>query len=286
MLSETTITDLDSLAAAIQILHKTYQVPHVIITSLRLTRDNRTVPSRVPSRATSKPTSKTASGQATPTEIPHFDPEKTHPASQSSQNIDFEQLDTEKAHPAATSRPLEPDASSSKPPQEPDEEVKNITIIGSTATSDFKPRLFRIDTPELPLFFSGTGDMFAALTIPRLIEAVHASSTPDSNLASTPSWRSPDAVPAADLPLAKACQKVLASMQSILNKTTATCHEKMAAYDLKAEKEGVGRGKEAEDEKSKKRHLALMEASEVTVPRFIRELVEPEGVERFRPRAV
>ncbi|OAG09129.1 Ribokinase-like protein [Paraphaeosphaeria sporulosa] len=281
LLSETTITDLDSLAAAIQVLHKKYQVPHVIITSLRLTRDNRTVSSRVPSRAASKPTSATASGQQTPVESPHIDPARTHPASQSMQDGESER-----------SKPEDPDAGAStsrQPPvemEEQDEEIKNITIIGSTATSDFKPRLFRIDTPELPLFFSGTGDMFAALTIPRLIEAVHAASTPDADLTSKPSWRSPDDVPADELPLAKACQKVLASMQSILNKTTATCREKMLAYDTRAEKEGCGQGQEAAEEKAKKRHLALMEASEVTVPRFLRELVYPPEVEKFRPTAV
>ncbi|KAF1969196.1 Ribokinase-like protein [Bimuria novae-zelandiae CBS 107.79] len=289
MLAETTITDLDSLAAAIQILHKTYQVPHVIITSLRLTRDNRTVPSRVPSRAPSKPTSTTASGQHTPAGSPYFDPTKTHPASQSSQDVDSEHLDPETSHPAGASTSAEPPASTAAqpPPETQDqEEIKNITIIGSTATSDFKPRLFRIDTPELPLFFSGTGDMFAALTIPRLIEAVHESSTPDVPLASNPSWRSPDDVPAEELPLAKACQKVLASMQNILNKTTVTCEEKMKAYDARAEKGDCGQGVEAEEERRMKRHLALMEASEVVVPRFIRELVDPEGVERFRARAV
>ncbi|KAL5404354.1 hypothetical protein PMIN03_009213 [Paraphaeosphaeria minitans] len=281
LLSETTITDLDSLAAAIQVLHKKYQVPHVIITSLRLTRDNRTVSSRVPSRAASKPTSATASGQQTPVESSHIDSAWTHPDSQSTQDGEFER-----------SKPEIPDAggSTSRKPavemEEQDEEIRNITIIGSTATSDFKPRLFRIDTPELPLFFSGTGDMFAALTIPRLIEAVHAASTPDADLTSKPSWRSPDDVPADELPLAKASQKVLASMQSILNKTTATCREKMSAYDARAGKEGCGQGEEAAEEKAKKRHLALMEASEVTVPRFLRELVDPPEVEKFRPTAV
>ena len=128
--------------------------------------------------------------------------------------------------------------------------------------------------------------MFAALTIPRLIEAVHASSTPDIDLTTKPSWRSPDDVPADELPLAKACQKVLASMQSILNKTTVTCQEKMKAYDARAEKEGCGKGEEAEEERVKRRHLALMEASEVVAPRFIGDLVDPPDVERFRPRVV
>jgi pyridoxine kinase len=170
----------------------------------------------------------------------------------------------------------------SQAPQISLDDVENLTIIGSTATSDYKPRLFRIDTPQLPLFFSGTGDMFAALTIPRLIEAVQA--TPD--LSSKPSWRSPDDVPAESLPLAKAAQKVLASMQACLAKTAETCHEKMAAYDALAEKEGRGQGDEAEEEKTRKRHLALMNASEVKVVRYVKELLDPPDLERFRPRAV
>ncbi|KAI0574846.1 pyridoxine kinase [Pyrenophora tritici-repentis] len=239
LLSDTPITDLKSLAAAIQVLHKTYQVPHVIITSLRLTRDNQTIPSR--------PVSKAGTGTHTPSETP-------------------QQL------------PSQPDFNLS--------DIENLTIIGSTATSDYKPRLFRIDTPQLPLFFSGTGDMFAALTIPRLIEAVHAASTPECNLHTTPSWRSPDSVPADQLPLAKAAQKVLASMQAILTKTTAVCQQKMEKYDARAEKEGRGEGDEADEEVRKKRHLALTNASEVTVVRFVKELLEPPDLERFTPRVV
>lgn len=241
LLSDTTITDLDSLAAAIQILHRTYQVPHVIITSLRLTRDNQTLSSRAPSRTPSKP----ASEQPTPSDSP--------------------------------GRPASPE-----PPKPNLDDVENLTIIGSTATSDHRPRLFRIDTPQLPLFFSGTGDMFAALVLPRLIEAVNNSKTP--NLRTTPSWRSPDCVPATDLPLAKACQKVLASMQSILAKTTARCEKEMAAYDARAAKEGCGSGEEDQRERELRRHLAVTNASEVRVVRFVRDLVEPPGVERFRAR--
>ena len=221
LLSDTPITDLDSLAAAIQVLHKTYLVPHVIITSLRLTRDNHTIPSRAPS----KPASATASGQQTPL----LNPETSHPAASATQQIPTESLSPDTSHPAGwtaslPSRPLAP------PSPNEDEEVEHITIIGSTTTSDHKPRLFRIDTPLLPFFFSGTGDMFAALTVPRLIEAVQNSS-PD--LSSKPSWKSPDDVPADELPLAKACQKVLASMQSILGKTSEGCKEKMKAYDAR-----------------------------------------------------
>jgi pyridoxine kinase len=124
--------------------------------------------------------------------------------------------------------------------------------------------------------------MFAALTIPRLIEAVQAH--PD--LSSKPSWRSPDEVPADELPLAKACQKVLASMQAILGKTTETCQERMREYDARLEKEGRGEGHEATEERAKKRHLTLMNASEVKVVRYVRELLEPPHLERFRPRKV
>lgn len=237
-LSETPIHDLDSLATAIQVLHTTYRVPHVIITSLRLTADNQIPSSR-------------------PVTQPHTP-------------------STESADPLSSSTPLQNKSTTAVPEKE--DVVENLTIIGSTATSDFKPRLFRIDTPALPLFFSGTGDMFAALTVPRLIEAV-AQAPSEQNLSSTPSWRSPDDVDAADLPLARAAQKVLASMQSILGKTAESCRVKMDEYDARVARGG---GEQLENN----RHLALMNASEVVVPRHVSDLLNPPDVERFRPRAV
>lgn len=257
LLSNTTITDLKSLAAAIQVLHKTYQVPHVIITSLRLTRDNHTISSRAPTRPTSK-------------------------ADTRSHTPDPQHLDAATSHPSTWPTPQAPQQDQAL--QAELDDVENLTIIGSTATSDYKPRLFRIDTPQLPLFFSGTGDMFAALTIPRLIEAVHAASTPDLDLASKPSWRSPDDVPATELPLAKACQKVLASMQAVLAKTADSCHEKMAAYDSRLARTGSGSGDEDDGVAAKKRHLALMNASEVQVVRYVRELLDPPELEKFKAR--
>jgi pyridoxine kinase len=124
--------------------------------------------------------------------------------------------------------------------------------------------------------------MFAALTVPRLIEAVQ--STPE--LSSKPSWRSPDDVPAEELPLATAVQKVLASMQAILGKTTEVCQEKMKLYDAREAKEGRGEGDEADEERQKKRHLALMNASEVKVVRYVKELLDPPDLERFKPTAI
>lgn len=121
--------------------------------------------------------------------------------------------------------------------------------------------------------------MFAALTVPRLIEAV-SQAPQEQDLANTASWRSPDDVVAEDLPLAKACQKVLASMQAVLAKTAEACKVKMDAYDARIERAGAG------DESEKKRHLALMNASEVVVPRHVKDLLDPPDLDRFRPRAV
>ncbi|KAF2270379.1 Ribokinase-like protein [Lojkania enalia] len=265
LLSDIAITDLDSLAAAVQVLHKSYQVPHVVITSLRITRDNRALlPSRTPSRATFKTPSKAPSARNTPPRSIERNPETSYPP----------------AWPTSTA------GSATNPQLEllAHEEIENLTIIGSTATSDHKARLFRIDTPQLPLFFSGTGDMFAALIVPRLIEAIHNSSTP--NLSSRASWISPDDVPAEELPLAKACQKVLASMQTILAKTTQKCEAAMKAYDARVAKEGRGEGDEAEQERKNQRHWALMNASEVTVVRYVKDLMDPPEPEKFPPRPI
>lgn len=75
-------------------------------------------------------------------------------------------------------------------------------------------------------------------------------------------------------------------MQAILGKTTETCQEKMKAYDARVAKEGRGEGDEADEETKKKRHLALMNASEVKVVRYVKELLEPPDLERFRPTAI
>lgn len=126
--------------------------------------------------------------------------------------------------------------------------------------------------------------MFAALTVPRLIEAV-AQAPSSQNLPTTASWRSPDDVQAEDLPLAKAAQKVLASMQAVLASTAEGCAERMRVYD-DAVARGVGAGVGEQGAEEKKRHLALMNASEVVVPRHVEVLINPPNLERFRPRAV
>ena len=152
---------------------------------------------------------------------------------------------------------LQPETSSPKP--------NTLTIIGSTTRSDGTPRLFRIDVPALDCFFSGTGDMFAALTVARLREAVF--NTPD--LESTKSWVSADEVKPTELPLAKATVKVLASMHSILEKTLegrAAELERLGESGL----EGL-----SGEEKDKAMHLRRTKAAEIRLIRNVRFLREP-----------
>lgn len=91
----------------------------------------------------------------------------------------------------------------------------HLSVVGSTMTSSRKARLFKITFPAIDCYFSGTGDMFGALTLVRMREAVHA--TPGLDAVS--SWVSDDSVDALDLPLARAAEKVLGSMHEVLSKT-------------------------------------------------------------------
>jgi pyridoxine kinase len=256
LLSDTKITDLSSLANAIHTLHRTYQVPHVIITSLVLSATNKTLPSRPPSRT---PSSTNTPRASTPI-IPERDVATSHP---STWPISAD------LHPAPGQNPAE------------EEYPNTLTIIGSTATSTHTARLFRIDVPAHSLYFSGTGDMFAALTVARLREAVY-----DAGLQNTASWKSPDDVAAADLPLAKATTKVLASMQAVLAKTAAACAVEMKEYDEREVLEGCGSGPEAQEERAKKRSLRLSRAAEVRVVRNVADVINPPDVEKCKARAV
>ena len=152
-----------------------------------------------------------------------------------------------------------------------------LSVIGSTATSDMKPRLFRITVPALPVFFSGTGDMFAAILVARLRQAAQ-----EANLLNKASWRSSDDVAGPDLPLAKAAEKVLASMHAILKDTAQ--HYDAAAEKLKGERESQmneGLDEEAKKEKEVERHLRLTRAAEVRVVRNAKALREPPNLENF-----
>ncbi|KAL2863928.1 pyridoxal kinase [Aspergillus lucknowensis] len=191
VLSGVQITSLSTLAQAITTLHATYNVPHVIITSVQLSK---------------------------------LSPFQENPSPPSTQNL--------------------------------------LTVIGSTTRSNGTPRLFRIDVPALDCFFSGTGDMFAALTVARLREAVF--SDPDSNLRNTKSWVSADEVSPAELPLAKATEKVLASMHDVLGKT-------IEARDKELASTGASGG----DEDAKREHLRRTKAAEIRLVRNVRFLRQP-----------
>jgi pyridoxine kinase len=195
LLSDVKITNLSSLARAIQVLHKEYQVPHVIITSICFNKEER------------------------------------------------------------------------------------LSVIGSSATSDWQPRLWKLTVPAYPVFFSGTGDMFAALTVARLREAVFA-----AGVENNASWRSPDEVQAVDLPLAKAAEKVLASMQAILEKTYKYYQENLKLIEDAEERSGPG-NKETEDGPSRA-HLLKTKATEVRVVRDAKYLIDPPDLESYKAEAV
>ncbi|KAL8812496.1 MAG: hypothetical protein Q9200_000991 [Gallowayella weberi] len=137
-----------------------------------------------------------------------------------------------------------------------------IYVVGSTSCADGSPRLFKIDVPAIDCFFSGTGDMFAALTVVRLREAVS-----DEGLSATKSWRSPDDVDALDLPLAKATEKVLGSMHTILEKTKL-------ARDAELEKMSGPQGA-FEKDSEKRIHLRKTKAAEVRLVRNLADLRWP-----------
>ncbi|KAK4498890.1 hypothetical protein PRZ48_009400 [Zasmidium cellare] len=155
-----------------------------------------------------------------------------------------------------------------------------LSIVGSTATSEGKPRLFRITVPALPIFFSGTGDMFAALLVARLRQAVQT-----AGVSNKPSWQSPDDVAGPDLPLAKATEMVLASMHAVLKDTER--HYQGVAEGMEGERElNEGKGEEAEREREMGRHLRLTRAAEVRVVRNVGALRSPPGLGRFRAEGV
>ena len=140
-----------------------------------------------------------------------------------------------------------------------------LSVVGSTVRADRSPRLFQIDVPAIDCFFSGTGDMFAALTVARLREAVT-----DAKLGSTSSWLSPDEVGATDLPLAKAAEKVLASMHTVLEKTKKSVDEAVTAGES-----STGQSDNEEDS-AKKMHLLQTKAAEVRLVRNLQDLREPK----------
>ncbi|KAH8891038.1 Ribokinase-like protein [Thozetella sp. PMI_491] len=150
----------------------------------------------------------------------------------------------------------------------PDHPSTSLCVIGSTMTSDRKARLFKIVFPAIDAYFSGTGDMFAALMVVRMREAVW--NAPGEALRQATSWVSDDDVDALDLPLASAAEKVLASMHEVLAKTCESMNAEVAK--VKAE---MAAGLE-EEEGKKKLHLLQSKAAELKLVRHLDSMRHPK----------
>ena len=169
----------------------------------------------------------------------------------------------------------------------PDHPVSSLSVVGSSMTTTpdgaRRARAFKIVFPAIDCYFSGTGDMFAALMVVRMREAVHNHSSGNSStgegLMGRASWLSDDSVDALDLPLARAAEKVLASMHEVLAKTA----ERMEGVVAKARAEagvvvdGEGAGAEERAEAEKKRmHLLKSKAAELRLVRHLDSLRFPK----------
>jgi len=140
----------------------------------------------------------------------------------------------------------------------------SLSVVGSTFKSDATPRIFGVQIPAIDCFFSGTGDMFAALMLVRFREAVHNV----EGLMSKSSWVSDDNVAAIDLPLARATEKALASMNEILTKTKERRDQELQVFNNRVK----GRGEDSE----KRLKLAGSKAAEVRLVRNLQFLRHPE----------
>ena len=100
----------------------------------------------------------------------------------------------------------------------PDHPTEHLSVVGSSMTSTGAARFFKIVFPSIDCYFSGTGDMFAALMVTRMREAIYNSPS-EQGLCNRASWLSDDAISPLDLPLARATERVLASMHEVLDRT-------------------------------------------------------------------
>lgn len=179
-------------------------------------------------------------------------------------------------HVVVTSVTVGQDGSTGKEEKSEDGKVGTLMVVGSSKRKDGSARLFKIDAPMLDCYFSGTGDMFAALMVARLRE-----SSAQMTLLERGSWMPEDDVEPVDLPLAKATEKVLSSMQMILEKTMLGRNQEMKqGFGLG----GVVDGEEGANGEEKRRFLAQTKAAEVKVIRNARHLREPD--DRFKATAM
>ena len=149
----------------------------------------------------------------------------------------------------------------------------HLSVVGSTMTSTATPRIFGVKIPAIDCFFSGTGDMFAALMLVRLREVVFET----DGLSDKDSWVSGDDVEATELPLARAAEKVLATMQVVLMRTKVQRDEEMEKFNARVQ------GSDEEHDK-KRLHLVKSKAAEIKLVRNLEALKNP--VVKFRAEKV
>jgi len=154
--------------------------------------------------------------------------------------------------------------------EHPDHPPRSLSVVGSSMTSAGEPRAFKIIFPAFDCYFSGTGDMFAALMVVRMREAVIA--TP--GLSKSASWLSADDVPALELPLARAAEKVLSSMHEVLFKTCL--HLAAERRRIQEEAAQLVNGESGKSEmEAKKLHLLESRAAELRLVRDVQNLRAP-----------
>jgi pyridoxine kinase len=136
-----------------------------------------------------------------------------------------------------------------------------MICAGSSITASGKSRPFFIEIPIIEGHYRGTGDMFSALTLARFREQV--SLVP--GLLEVKSWVSPDVVTPTELPLAKAIEKVLVSMNLLLERTRTVRSERLGA--LTEEQRGS--------------RIEQMKAGELRLVQGVNDILRPEDAEGF-----
>jgi pyridoxine kinase len=167
----------------------------------------------------------------------------------------------------------------------------HMCVIGSSSkrTPDAaavgrRARIFRIVFPAIDVYFSGTGDMFAALTVVRMREAVELQSRAagdGARLLDQRAWLSADDVAPTDLPLARAVEKVLGSMHQVLEATQAAMERERGSSVLADGQDKGDNGSTTTPEDAAKREKsASSRAAELRLVRNTRFLKNPAVVYR------
>jgi pyridoxine kinase len=128
-----------------------------------------------------------------------------------------------------------------------------MMCAGSSKASDGKSRKFVVNVPIIDGFYSGTGDLFAALTLSILRKESAA-----MGLVEVQSWLPPDYIPALELPLTRSIERVLGSMHLVIEKTRQ-------ARDDMVQKESEGKimdPKEAHIRNTRRSELRLIQSQQ------------------------